>query len=883
MDDLLPVVDEPRAAFHPLPPPVRWLVRLTRAAILVVAFLLIARSDRAADEANVIPFETALQLFPTAARLGPRDARLNGWTVLASDGHPLGIVFETSPQTDHLVGYSGPSNLLLGLDPQGAIVGVRFLSSRDTTEHVEQVRSHPAFWSQFRGWNPTSDPRPRVDAVSGSTLTSYAMAESIEERLAGHSTSLRFPNAISLEEARGVFPEAQSLKPDSTRLGWLEVRGAEEQLLGFVLRTSPYAESVRGYSGPTEALIAVDPTRTRVAAIRMRSSYDTPDYAARVRADEEYLRSLADHTLEEWTQIDFESAGIEGVSGSTQTSYGLAEGIRRRLKADLANVPAAVGGKLWKRRNFGLLAIIAGGLLVTFVPAFGGRRIRTLWQIVLVAAFGLWLGDMLSMALLAGWARNGVAWSTAPGLVALVAVALVVPWSTKRQVYCHSLCPHGAVQEWLGHERRCHVHVPRRLSRLLGLLPGTLLAVAFGLSLTKPRFNLARFEPFDAWVLWTAAAVSMLVGLAGLVAAVFVPMAYCRFGCPTGALLKLVRSHGQADRWSLRDFIAAAAVSLAAAWMFWSAPAKTVNASGSPTASVVLTGPSTLTGRAFGTTWTIKIRDPLASTGVLQEQVAAELERIESKLSHWRPGSETSQFNASQTTLEIECSKELASLVSQARGLSEATDGAFDITVGPLVNAWGYGPSGPKPDPPSVVKIRKLLDSTGWQKLEVDESVPSLRKQDPALQIDLGALLQGYAVDRVHDLLAKHGLKEYLVEIGGELRASGAWEVALDPAAGAWSTPTIKLRDQALSTSGVYRRGPNGEEKHVISPRTGRPAATAWRAVAVMAPTCREADGWDTALLVAADGRALAEQRGFKAQFIPREGPAVQVGDWSAK
>jgi thiamine biosynthesis lipoprotein len=183
-----------------------------------------------------------------------------------------------------------------------------------------------------------------------------------------------------------------------------------------------------------------------------------------------------------------------------------------------------------------------------------------------------------------------------------------------------------------------------------------------------------------------------------------------------------------------------------------------------------------------------------------------------------------------------------------------------------------------------VVKIRKLLDSTGWQKLEVDESVPSLRKDDPSVQIDLGSLLQGYAVDRAYELLAKHGLKEFLVEVGGELRAAGAWDVALDPAAGAWTTPTVRLHDQALSTSGVYRRGPQGEEKHVISPRTGRPAATAWRAVAVMAPTCREADGWDTALLVAGDGRTLAEERGLNVQMLPAgEGAGVQVGEWSAK
>jgi thiamine biosynthesis lipoprotein len=277
----------------------------------------------------------------------------------------------------------------------------------------------------------------------------------------------------------------------------------------------------------------------------------------------------------------------------------------------------------------------------------------------------------------------------------------------------------------------------------------------------------------------------------------------------------------------------------------------------------------------------VKIRDPLGTSAVLQDEVSEELERIEATLSHWRPTSETAQFNASQTTLEIECSKELASLVAQGRTLSETTEGAFDLTVGPLVDAWGWGPSGPKSAPPSDETIQKLLESTGWTKLEVDESLPSLRKTDPAVQVDLGAVLQGYAVDRVHDLLARRGLKEFLIEIGGELRAAGAWEVALDPEAGRWVTPRMTLRDQALSTSGAYRRGPAGEEKHILSPRTGRPVEAQWRAVAVMARTCREADGWDTAVLLAEDARALAEQRGLKVQMVPRGGGrGVQVGAW---
>ncbi|QDT54029.1 Thiamine biosynthesis lipoprotein ApbE precursor [Caulifigura coniformis] len=873
---LLPVLKDPRAPFKPLPLVVRWLVRVTRALILAAAAFLIAQSNHRRDQPSDIPFEETLRLFPTAARLGPHVPILNGWKVLDSAGVELGVVLTTSPQSDHLVGYSGPSNLLVGLDPNGGITGVSLLWSRDTAEHVEQVRNASTYWTQFRGWNPASGQRPAIEAVSGSTLTSLAMAESLEARLAGHATSLRFPDSITLAEAQEVFPTATNLKSDAGRAGWVEVRGPEDATLGYLLRTSPAAETVRGYSGPTEALVAVDSSRKRVTAVRLRSSYDTPEYVDRVRDDEGFLDGLAGKSIDDWTRIDFNTSGIEGVSGATQTSFGLAEGVRRRLQSEVEQATPKAIGATWKLRDLGLLGIVTGGLAITFVPMLGGRRVREIWQLVLVAAFGLWLGDMLSMSLLAGWSRNGASWSTAPGLVALVAVALVVPWSAKRQVYCHSLCPHGAVQEWLGRNRRLHIRLPRLLNRALGLLPWLLLIAAFVLALVRPQFNLTWLEPFDAWVLGPAAAVSMLVGLAGLVAALFVPQAYCRFGCPTGALLKFVRSHGTADRWSVRDLLAMATVGIAAAWMWWP-----VEAGSDGGAVPRVAGPSTLTGRAFGTSWTIKIRDPLGGTATLQDQVTAELERIEATLSHWRPGSETSQFNSSETTLEIECSKELASLVSQGLELSEATSGAFDITVGPLVDAWGNGPSGPKAEPPSNETIRTLLESIGWQKLAVEEMVPSLQKRDPRVQIDLGSLLQGHAVDRVYDLLRTAGLKEFLIEIGGELRSSGAWEVGLDPDAGAWATPRLTLRDQALSTSGVYPRGGSGANKHLLSTLTGRPAEPRWRAVAVIAPTCREADGWDTALLMAADAQAVARLRELGAQLIPSGGGgAIQTGAW---
>src|SRR5262249_25724379 len=155
--------------------------------------------------------------------------------------------------------------------------------------------------------------------------------------------------------------------------------------------------------------------------------------------------------------------------------------------------------------------------------------------------------------LVAGWARHGVPWQSAPAVVLLVAVALVVPWTTRRQIYCQQICPHGAAQLWLSRFKRLHVHLPARICRWLTRLRFVILILGVGLAIFWMKFDLAWLEPFDGWVLKSAAAVSASIAVAGLVASIFVPQAYCRFGCPTGELLSLIRSGGSHDRISRRD------------------------------------------------------------------------------------------------------------------------------------------------------------------------------------------------------------------------------------------------------------------------------------------------------------------------------------------
>ncbi|MCO6456816.1 MAG: FAD:protein FMN transferase [Pirellulaceae bacterium] len=841
----------------------RWLVRAYRLLVLAAAGGLVwvaAAQSRSDALGPLVTLEEARGLFRDAARLGPRDPDRNGHWVYAADGVPVGYVLRTSPEADQIIGYAGPSDLVIGLAPDGRVRGVQLAASQDTPAHVEQVRGHAAFWKSLAGWHPAQRSLPEVEAVSGSTLTSLAMTEAVARRLQGDKGgSLRFPQPPTLDELRRFWPNAAACAADVPRAGWHEVRDQRGQLLGYAVRTAPWSDNVPGYRGPSEALVAVASDQESLLGVGLRHSYDTPEYVTRVRDDEAFWRQLAEWSVADWARIELSRSGIEGVSGATQTSYAVAEGLRRRFAADAAaetpGTPSLASEV--RPRDMGLLLLVIGSLVIAFTPLRGSRVVRTVWQVLLMLGFGFWFGDLLSLALLAGWFRHGLPWRTAPALLLLVAVALAVPWTTRRQVYCHHLCPHGAAQEWLGRWRRLHVRLPARLSRGLRFLPAMMLGAALLLAVVVPRFDLAALEPFDGWVLKWSAVGSFSVLVASLLVSLFVPMGYCRYGCPTGALLKLVRSHGRGDRWGVPEAAAGLAVLLASVCLAAASPANL-----SRLLWPARERPCTeLLGEAFGTTWRIRFRRPLRDAASVREAIADELERIESRLSHWRVDSETSRFNASQTTLEMEFSAELVQLVERAQWFSRETDGAYDITIGPLVAAWGYGPAGLREQPPADDELAELLQHTGWQRVSVDREFNTLRKQHPRLELDLGSLLQGYAVDRLVELLAEREAGDCLIEVGGELRARGGWTVAIEnPSDPARPLRTFELRDQALATSGTYRASADGRSRarHIISPRTGRPVETSWPLVAVVAPTCLEADVWATALL--ASPRDLAER-----------------------
>ncbi len=291
------------------------------------------------------------------------------------------------------------------------------------------------------------------------------------------------------------------------------------------------------------------------------------------------------------------------------------------------------------------------------------------------------------------------------------------------------------------------------------------------------------------------------------------------------------------------------------------------------------------TGVAMGTTWSVKLvaPPPALDTSALQQMITASLSKTEKAMSTYLLDSELTQFNLSRSTAWIRTSSEFCSAVAGAQSIAELTDGAFDVTVGPLVNLWGFGPPGSVSKPPDDADIAKMRRRVGHHWLHTDCSVPALRKDLADLYVDLSAYAKGYAVDRVADLLDGLELANYLIEVGGELRMrgrnadGGKWAIAVEkPIRGGRSVQSIVgLTDSALATSGDYRnyfeyRG--RRYSHTIDPRTGTPVTHDAASVTVIADTAAYADAMATALLVLGPGRGLdfAERENIAAYFLLR-------------
>ena len=531
------------------------------AAILLLIRHQYARRNPPATGVEV-DLPTIQSLFPDARRLDSQVSSRGTQNVLDAQERPLGYLVQTSPQSDSILGYSGPTNVLLAFDLEHRLQGLRILSSRDTADHVQAVLDDSHFlklWDDLT-WEQAGRFQ-QIDGVSGATLTSLAIAESIAYRLSGGRPAYRFPQALKLEQAKKFFPQAASLQAaslqESDEPRGMRVLDAEQNLLGRLFRTSPAADKIVGYQGQTDTIIALDKAG-KIVGIAIHQTYDNQEYADYVREEEYFLTLFNGKTLPELAELDVFEEQVEGVSGATMTSMAMVDGMV--LAAQAQSEPVVVGDKPERRlawRDWGTIAVVLLALLIAATSLRGKAWVRRGFQAVLIGYLGFYNGDLLSLALGVGWAQSGVPWRSAVGLCVLALAALAVPLFTRRQLYCQHLCPHGAAQQFLMNAAvRWRLRIPRRLSQAMRLLPGVLLAWGILVAARGWSYNLADVEPFDAYLWRVAGWPSILIAASGLLASLWIPMAYCRYGCPTGAILNFLRWNSQSGQMSARDVVA---------------------------------------------------------------------------------------------------------------------------------------------------------------------------------------------------------------------------------------------------------------------------------------------------------------------------------------
>ena len=364
---------------------------------------------------------------------------------------------------------------------------------------------------------------------------------------------------VRLGEIQVLLPTAAKFDPDSSERRGLFVLNRDGRRIGYALRTMPEVQKITGYAGWTDTLLVLD-ADDRVIGISIRRTEDTKEHVfEKVAIDEPFMTRLNGLTWDEVAAREAQ-AGYDDVAGASLSSMAIANGIRHRfrLAKDAAAAPPVPVRFDW--HDAGVVAVLGVACAFTFTRVRRRTWTRRAFQLVLIGYLGFANGQILSQSLMVGWAANGAPWRIAGGLVLLLAGALIVPWATRRQLYCSQICPHGAAQELVGRLSRWRLHVPVSLDRALRWLPPMLIAMVIVVAMVGLAIDPADVEPFVAYQIRLASWISIAIAVGGLALAAFVPMAYCKYGCPTGQVLSFVRSHGKADHFRRQDLGAGALV-----------------------------------------------------------------------------------------------------------------------------------------------------------------------------------------------------------------------------------------------------------------------------------------------------------------------------------
>ncbi len=334
-----------------------------------------------------------------------------------------------------------------------------------------------------------------------------------------------------LSEIQSIFPEVREVRDVDT--AWMEVYGSNHQKLGEVLLSSPYSDKIIGYNGATPLLIALD-ISGKIASVKLLDNNESPSYVR--HAENAGL-------LDSWTGLSLSDAlakKVDAVSGATYTSTAVIKSLNERL-AVAVNVQST-SRISWSMvvKHTVVLLILALALYSFFYPA-RAKKFRIVLLVLSVVVLGFWQGSMLSLAQFLSWLTNGMSVGAQLSILVLLALAVLLPIFTGKAFHCTYVCPFGAMQELAGKLNKKKISLKQSLVKWLVVIRKAFLVAVVLLLIIGVEIDLVFVEPFSAFNLSAAPWIAIGIAVVSLVLSVFITKPWCRFLCPTGQALDLLK------------------------------------------------------------------------------------------------------------------------------------------------------------------------------------------------------------------------------------------------------------------------------------------------------------------------------------------------------
>ncbi|MBF0198716.1 MAG: FMN-binding protein [Planctomycetes bacterium] len=375
------------------------------------------------------------------------------------------------------------------------------------------------------------------------------------------STQIQYqqsPHPLSLKEIQEYIPSAHKYKLRAK--GEIRIKDAKGKIVGKAYLTMPQSQDIRGFTGPADVLIVTN-TQNIILGVKLRHSYDTPSHVIDVIENEDFQNQWNGLAITDLAVKNYKSVQeIHAVSGATDTSICQVKSLVKRAQGAMG-ITSSDNTTLnthFDTHEILLLLLCAYATWLTFSKKKRKHYQRIIFQVLCLSYFIIYGHYLLSQASFFSWSRAGSFSQTGPGLIALLALALLLPSLGGKNIYCRDICPYGSMQKWIAKiHPSSHRHIPLIYAKSFQWIPFLIVCLMLACGVLVLPLDLSELEPFAAFSWSHLGVASTIIAIFGLLLSFFIPLAYCRFGCPTGILLRFLQGSA-CGRWLVRDSLATA-------------------------------------------------------------------------------------------------------------------------------------------------------------------------------------------------------------------------------------------------------------------------------------------------------------------------------------